>query len=130
MRHAAVTLWLLLTAALCSWPQSMPAQQTAAWTIAATPWPEADALFHQDPRWLGGDDAYSVDLGNGRVLWLFGDSFIATSAKRSRRESQMVRNSIAIQHGYDPATAKMEFFWRGRDQTPASFFAEKGGIWH
>src|SRR5215467_7748298 len=44
----------------------------------AAPWPEADCIFRSDPRWLGADAAFSVDLGQGRVLWLFGDSFVAS----------------------------------------------------
>ena len=66
---------------------------------------EADALFHQDPRWLGGDAAYSIDLGDDRTLWLFGDSFIATSPALTRRESTLVRNSVAVMTGRDPLTA-------------------------
>src|SRR5512138_3482529 len=73
---------------------------------------DADALFHQDPRWLGGDGAYSIDLGGARSLWLFGDSFIATSQALTRRESTMVRNSVAVMTGRDPLTATMEFAWR------------------
>lgn len=29
-------------------------------SMSARAWPEADALFHRDARWLGGDAAYSV----------------------------------------------------------------------
>ncbi|MEA2698994.1 MAG: hypothetical protein QOI66_3265, partial [Myxococcales bacterium] len=46
--------------------------------VTAAAWPDADALFRRDPRWLGGDAAFSVALGGDRILWLFGDSFIAT----------------------------------------------------
>lgn len=106
------------------------AQSSSAWTIEAAPWPAADALFKKDPRWLGADDAYSVDLGSGRVLWLFADSFIATSAASVRRESKMIRNSLAIQQGYDPATATIKFYWRTNNSKPASFFAETGKTWH
>ena len=66
------------------------------------PWPEADAMFHRDPNWLGGDDAYSLDLGAGRVAWFFGDSFVAPSVPSERRGTTMVRNSVGIQTGYDP----------------------------
>ena len=97
--------------------------------LTAAPWPEADALFHQDPNWLGSDCAYSIVLGNDRVLWLFGDSFIATSDKRVRSESRMVRNSIAIQTGYDPTTADIDFFWRKDNGSPSSFFSEDGELW-
>jgi len=52
----------------------------------AAPWPEADRLFHSDPHWLGADAAFSVDLGLGRVLWLFGDSFVASKPGQTRRQ--------------------------------------------
>lgn len=97
--------------------------------IQVEPWPEADALFRTDPRWLGSDDAYSVDLGDGRVLWLFGDSFIATGRMNHRIQSEMIRNSVAIQSGYDPSTASMQFYWRTQDGEPRSFFPEEDEIW-
>ncbi len=95
-------------------------------TFRADAWPEADALFEGDPRWIGGDAAYSVDLGNDRVLWLFGDSFIATGANRLRSESAMVRNSIAIQTGRDPSTATAAFHWREPNSpaAPEAYFSE------
>jgi hypothetical protein len=99
-------------------------------TAKATPWAEADDLFKKDPRWLGGDGAYSVDLGGGRTLWLFGDSFIATSDAGTRQESRLIRNSVAIQTGYDPTTASMEFFWRSDQDEPLAFFPAKDGVWY
>lgn len=97
---------------------------------SAVPWPGADALFHQDPRWLGSDCAYSVDLGGGRVLWLFGDTFVATSDAHTRRASKMPRNTVALQQGYDPSKAKIQFYWNTRDHAPASFFPDKGADWY
>jgi hypothetical protein len=97
--------------------------------IQAEPWPEADALFRTDPKWLGSDDAYSVDLGNGRTLWLFGDTFISRSFLNTRRLSTMIRNSVGLQSGYDPSTASMQFAWRTQDGKPHSFFPEDGEIW-
>ena len=98
--------------------------------LMARPWPAADRLFHQDSRWLGADDAHSVDLGNGRVLWLFGDTFIKVNGSGDRARSYMIRNSIGIQSGSDPSSAFMTFFW---NQTgaypPASFFPESGQTW-
>src|SRR5688500_15600562 len=88
-------------------------------------WPEADALFRQEPRWLGGDAAYSIDLGGDRSLWLFGDSFIATSEALTRRESTMVRNSVAVMTGRNPLTATMQFAWTD-GAPPSSFFPEDG----
>ena len=101
-----------------------------AWRITAGPWPEADELFHQEPRWLGGDAAYSVPLGGDRTLWLFGDSFIATSDAFVRTESVMVRNSVAVQIGLDPATAAIEFSWHeAAAGGPSSWLPEAGEEW-
>src|SRR5258708_106741 len=87
-----------------------------------------DAVFHQDPRWLGGDGAYSIDLGGDRTLWLYGDSFISTSPAHVRTESTMVRNSVSVMTGHDLATATMEVAWRD-GMPPTSFFAEDGDHW-
>src|SRR5690606_24624691 len=85
--------------------------------VSARAWPEADVLFHRDARWLGGDAAYSVDLGDERTLWLFGGSFVATSERHVRGESTMVRNSVAVQTGAVPVTACMAFGWgEGADE--------------
>lgn len=94
--------------------------------LVAEAWPEADALFHRDPRWLGGDDAYSVDLRDGRVAWFFGDSFVAPSVAGQRRGTTMVRNSVGIQTGYDPTSAQFKCYWREEDGKPASFIPEDG----
>lgn len=94
-------------------------------------WPEADQLFQQDAHWVGGDGAYSIDLGKGRVLWLFGDSWIDPAGSGSRRHARMVSNTLAIQHGYDPARATATFYWgRGEDAQPRAFFADSGQVRH
>ena len=98
--------------------------------LSARPWPAADGLFHQDPRWLGADDAHSVDLGKGRALWLFGDTLIGAGTSNDRSRAHLIRNSIGIQTGSDPAAASMAFFWRQTAaQTPASFFPESEKTW-
>ncbi len=94
--------------------------------VTSTAWPEADALFHRDPRWLGGDDAYSIDLGGRRVAWFFGDSFVAPTISGQRRASTMVHNSVGIQTGYDPTHAKFRTYWRVTDGKPTSFFPDDG----
>ena len=93
-------------------------------------WKAADKLFRNDYFWVGGDGAYSVDLGKGRILWMFGDSLIDPSGRHSRKSAgvKMIGNSIAIQTGCDPSTAKIRFYWRtGPDRLPAAFFAGSGG---
>lgn len=94
--------------------------------VTASAWPEADALFHRDREWLGGDDAYSLDLGDGRVAWFFGDSFVAPTKPGERRGTTMVHNSIGIQTGYDPTTAEFKTYWRDTNGKPTSFFPDDG----
>lgn len=94
--------------------------------FTATAWPAADRLFHQDPRWLGADAAFSVDLGGERVLWLFGDTFLATGERKLRSEACMVRNTIAVQHGLDPSRASLHFCWQ---PGPKSWLPEQGDRW-
>ena len=97
--------------------------------LHAEPWVQADRLFRTDPRWLGGDAAYSIDLGRGRVLWLFGDSFIGRRAGAGRGKSTLVRNSAALETGYDPSRASLKFYWGTQNGTPSAFVPEKGTVW-
>jgi hypothetical protein len=90
----------------------------------AEAWPEASMLFRRDPRWVGGDGAYSVLLGGDRVLWLFGDSFIARGDKRQADDSVFIRNSVAIQTGLDPTRAFISFYWSNAGGGPQSFLPE------
>jgi hypothetical protein len=139
-----VRAWLLVVVALtldacahpltldaCAHPQAKdPAPAGRCGLPPLRPWPEADALFQRDPVWLGADAAYSVDLGAGRVLWLFGDTFLARSAARSRQGAWFVRNSVGVQSGgYDPSRAHVTFAWGTRGGVPVSFFPEVGEHW-
>src|SRR6516164_788344 len=90
--------------------------------------PALDEAFHQDVRWLGADGAFTIDLGDGRVLWLFGDSFIATSDAHVRSEATLVRNSVAVMTGTDLATATLTFAWNDTSP-PDSFFAQDADRW-
>ena len=125
----SLVLLSLVACARASTPAPATAEPPSSDLIQAEPWPEADALFRTDPEWLGSDDAYSIDLGNGRVLWLFGDTFISTSKRNVRRRSAMIRNSVGLQSGYDPSSAAMVFYWRTQDGEPGSFFPEDGETW-
>lgn len=113
---------LLLSGCLCS--RTEPAGSARAWS-------EADAALKSDPRWLGADAALSIPLAQDRTLWLFGDTFVAKTPKNVRTESEMVRNTVAIQTGADVTRAQLTFHWRtDADPSPASFFAERGDRWH
>lgn len=124
-----LTLLCFLAAGFCSTFPSHAAAQSSPASIQAAPWPQADRLFRSDPLWLGGDGAFSVDLGRGRVLWLFGDSFVATKPGQTRTQATFVHNSVAIQTGYNPARAAMHFYSGHRSGKPASFVPEEGADW-
>ncbi len=128
-RRYVLLLAILLVGAIvaCEWPIG---KVPAPVHLRARPWPAADRLFQQDPRWLGSDDAHSVDLGKGRVLWLFGDTLVRAGNGNDRTRADLIRNSIGIQTGSDPAAASMAFFWRQTtERMPQSFFPESEKTW-
>ncbi|MBS0196160.1 MAG: DUF5005 domain-containing protein [Planctomycetes bacterium] len=66
-------------------------------TPRATADAEWDALFSRADGWNGGDIARSIDLCDGRTLWLFGDSIFGPVVAGSRvgNSSKMFRDAIA-----------------------------------
>ena len=63
-----------------------------------------DRLWHLErngPGWTGGDGVFSVRMDDGRIAWLFGDSFVGgVLADGSRSPDwRMVRNTVVIQDG-------------------------------
>jgi hypothetical protein len=114
-------LFILIGAALSLVP-------TAAFAQAASPWPEADRIFHSDPLWLGSDGGFSIDLGKGRVLWSFGDTLVVKKAGDTRKMAAFVHNTVAIQTGYDPSTAQMKYYWR-RWGSHMEIFPSDGKVW-
>jgi hypothetical protein len=126
-----VVLIVLCQAACTAAPSPPPAvgEVPSSDLIRAQPWPEADALFRSDPKWLGSDGTYSIDLGDDRVLWLFGDTFISTSFLNTRHISKMIRNSVGVQTGYDPSAASMAFYWRTEGGKPRAFFPQEDETW-
>jgi hypothetical protein len=69
-----------------------------------------DRLWHLERNgvgWTGGDGAFSVRLDDGRIAWLFGDSFIGGVLPDGRRapEWHLVHNSVVVQDGACLTTA-------------------------
>jgi hypothetical protein len=103
--------------------------------VSAEPWSDASSRFHAQPKWLGADSAYSVDLDATHVLWLFADTFIDPAADGSRENGPnfFIRNSVAIQSGQDDERAhdlsqsELKFYWgpeHGQPAQPSSFFRD------
>jgi len=91
-------------------------------------WPKADRLFRSDPRWLGADAAFTVPIGDDRILWLFGDTFVG-DGEQTRPEARFLRTSIGIQRGLDPESATISFHWRTDNGEPSSYFPASPESW-
>jgi hypothetical protein len=91
---------------------------------SVTPDPEWTAIFERTDGWTGADCAGSVDLGDGRTLWMFGDTWIGKIRDGKRQPgATMVNNSIAV-HLTDksapwraPDPRSVQFVWgpKGKD---------------
>jgi hypothetical protein len=103
--------------------RSQPAAQTNA-PGKALP------LFPNENGWLGADAAYSIPLGSGQSLWLFGDTFVGGRAARTRAQrTGMPRNSIGISQ-CDNQHCTMQYYWNRKYQPhPRAFFDLAGADW-
>jgi len=72
--------------------------------------PEYDALFNRSAGWTGADGAYTVDLSEGRILWLFGDTWYGEIRDGHHHNAVIVNNSIGIQRGKSPPNAVVSFY--------------------
>ena len=102
---------------------------TSAYRISFEPSDQINTFFTKDKAWRGADGASSIDLGKGKVLWLFSDGFICSDSSGTRSKSTMIRNSVAIQDRYDLKTASVKFYWRKQGPHPQSFFNKPGKEW-
>jgi hypothetical protein len=95
--------------ARCSAHDSRPVTQV-------TPDTEWNAIFDRTDGWTGADAAGSVELGDGRTVWLFGDTWIGKIRDGKRLPgARMVNNSIAV-HPTDRAEP-----WRPPDPRTVQF---------
>lgn len=95
--------------------------------IKATPAPEWDLKFAAKDGWIGGDGVYSVNLGQGRILWLFGDTILGAVKDGKRVGATMVNNTIALQSA--PGSDGPIRFLSGKpkDGKPTSFLSPADG---
>jgi hypothetical protein len=101
-------------------------------TPLSSPSPQAGG-FKYEKGWLGADDAYSIPLGDGRSLWVFGDTFIADKEGAARSASSyFIRNSIGITSCAN-GPCSIRYFWGQKDGKPDSMFSapgnEKDWLW-
>ena len=83
---------------------------------------KCEPAFPYAGGWLGGDDAYSVPIDGGRVVWLFADSFVGGAGQTVRAGSRMISNTIAIST-CDDGKFSISYYWRDRGAPkPRPFF--------
>ena len=63
----------------------------------SAPAPEWNSRFRSQQGWIGGDGAQSIDLGNNRTLWLYGDTWTGVIKEGRRSKARIVHNSAGIQ---------------------------------
>lgn len=96
------------------------------------PQPACDLRFHaqQDPqqmRWRGADNGQTAKLSNGKVVWIFSDTWVGFLQGTKRYNARIIRNSVAIQEQARCDTP-VQFFWRTTaTQQPESFFVPNQG---
>ncbi|MBC8000163.1 MAG: DUF4185 domain-containing protein [Leptolyngbya sp.] len=80
--------------------------------------PELTQRFRSDKVWNGGDGAITLTLAPGKILWLFGDSFIKKGRMKDRT---MINNSVAVQNT-EKRHEDWHFYFRGSPEDPKSIF--------
>ena len=121
---------LAITALLAATgPGALQAQgKSTAGQLPGKPAPQWDGIFARKEGWTGADGCYSVELGDGRTLWLYSDTWVGTVAEGKHASgSRMVNNSIGLQPaiagGKPPKHDSLEFFWGkpGKDGKPRAW---------
>ncbi|MBD0288815.1 MAG: hypothetical protein ICV79_25830 [Flavisolibacter sp.] len=54
---------------------------------------ETNAFFTRDYKWRGAGGASSIDLKNGKMIWLFSDGFKCSDSSGARNKSKIIHNS-------------------------------------
>ena len=108
----ATAFFLLTFAPVVSAKESFEkaADQNTFKVISTEPLPAFEEKF-KGSNFAGGDAAYSISMGNGQSLWLFGDSFFGRSKDTPRKDCVMPRNAIAVDTTTDIDMAKSLIFY-------------------
>jgi hypothetical protein len=131
-RDAGVPPWCVpVTGKPCNLRRPVPASVSPDTTLSTT---FARYAASTPQGWTGGDSTYSVRLPDGRIVWLFSDTFLGPLARDGSRpaNAKLVNNSFVVQNGdhldtvvggtpADPAglmppPATGEWYWVGDGQ--------------
>lgn len=112
MRFLIATSLLILAAPIV-WAQ--PSAFTAE-TV-----PALESMFARESGWTGADGDYSVKLPDGRIIWLFSDTWIGRIVNGGHRDSVIIDNSVGIQ-----TKDQIEFSYGTADGKTAALFRQPG----
>ncbi|NPU83785.1 MAG: DUF4185 domain-containing protein [Syntrophaceae bacterium] len=125
--HTAVRLVLFLFCLLLLSCSTVPEK---ADLLRPTP---ADCLpfFHDRDGWYGGDGAYSIGLNDGRVLWLFGDTFVSDEEGRQDRTDMKVvlGTTLAVSTCSADSGFQIRHYLKRKNGEFVSSFEEKEWLW-
>ncbi len=87
--------------------------------------------FPDRDGWYGGDGAYSIGLNDGRVLWLFGDTFVSDQEGRRDRAGMKVvlGTTLAISTCTGGAQFQIRYFLKKKNGEFASSFGDGEWLW-
>jgi hypothetical protein len=95
-----------------------PSPETAPDDFAAAEAPSWDAVFLRTKGWTGADGINTADLLDGRILWMFGDTWIGDIRQgRHAENSELVSNTLAVHekpdagNGTPPDPKAVRFYW-------------------
>jgi hypothetical protein len=90
-------------------------------------------LFATKSGWTGADGAYSIELPDNKVLWLYGDTWVGKIHNNKHVDAVLINNSIAIQNNKNPVDASINFFFSQTSEgNPDAFIKPadgKGWFW-
>jgi len=96
--------------------------------------PSWEALFQRTAGWTGADGINTADLLDGRILWMFGDTWIGDIQKgRHGLNSELVNNTLAVHEKPDagkwmpPDPDAIRFFWEQTGQKNQAWIRPDSG---
>lgn len=104
-RRSLLAAAMATPVALAARPAAAHAAPRAPTPVGARPYPPLTSLFddYSDSGvgWTGADSTYSVALPDGRVVWIFSDTFLGpVDADGGRpRDTPFLNNSFVVQRG-------------------------------
>ncbi len=104
---------------------SVSPPRESSYTVAVAQ--DYNRLFYREAGWTGADVAASLRLRDDRILWLFGDTWIGEIRAGRHTNSTMVHNTVGIQRGLDPVSARLDFIHGDKGGKPAALIQPTDG---